>query len=512
MEYKRLEWLHDIVSNEMLTSTVVLAVVAEWILYLLPSAWKVRRFAVGLPLVMTAFGVGALTTWAWNGWCVFLIVVAVFRIINLLRIAKGRMHEVYLKRTTRRSGFILGSLQLLFLVAAQNIGFDFSAMLMVFVFAQIVFAVGILITTIRNIHATKHRPALENFSDKELPTVTVAIPARNETADLEDCLHSVIANNYPKFEVLVLDDCSHDRTPDIIKQFAQDGVRFVKGDEPRSRWLAKNQAYDKLADEANGEIMLFCGVDVRFGSETIRALVTTLLSQKNDMISVLPRRMNSDVLSAFIQPMRYWWELALPRGLFNRPPVLSTCWVIRRGLLQELGGFDAVQHAILPEGYFAREAVKNSRYSFVRADDILDVQTRKSLPAQRATAVRVRYPQLRRRLEWVMLLSVAEVMFMVGPFVVASSAFWLGAGIVQIVAAISCALLVLSHVSIVQVSNPANTLVAAFNLPVVVLVELFLGLTSMYKYEFSTVDWRGRNICTPVMHVEPRLPAIDETT
>jgi chlorobactene glucosyltransferase len=441
-------------------------------------------------------------------WSAGLVLVSAFRLVNHLRIAEGRMHEAYLKRAALRAGLWLGAFQVGVLFVLDHIQVRGTTIVVMLAAGQLLVAAGILLVTIRNIIKSKHVPVLENFADRELPTVTVAIPARNETADLEDCLRSILANNYPKFEVLVLDDCSHDRTPDIIKEFAQEGVRFVKGAEPQERWLAKNQAYDKLADEANGDILLFCGTDVRFGPETIRALVTTQLSRKKDMMSILPRRLSSDAAAAFIQPMRYWWELALPRRYFNRPSVLSTCWLIRRKTLKKLGGFNAVQHAILPEGYFAREIVKTDGYSFVRADDVLDVQTRKGLEEQRETAVRMRYPQLRRRLEWVLLLTAAELLFLAGPFVALASGLWHGSGFVPIAGALACLLLVLTHVIIVQVSNPANVLVAAFNLPLVILTELFLSLESMYKYEFSTVDWKGRNICIPVMHVIPKLPDI----
>lgn len=491
---------------------MLLSVGLEWMIYVGPGLWPVRRYAIGVPLFLTAFGTSAFVIEQWQfgpSLLIPLLVVALFRVINHLRIAEGRMHEAYLRRTTRRTGFFLGVLQLLLILAWNLVELGIVQVLPYLAGAQVAVAAGVLLITVRNIVKSKHRPVLEKYADKELPTVTVAIPARNETAELEDCLRSILANNYPKFEVLVLDDCSHDRTPDIIKQFAQQGVRFTKGAEPTGRWLAKNQAYDKLADEANGEILLFCGVDVRFGPETIRALVTTMQSRKKDMISVLPRRLSSDVAAAFVQPLRYWWELALPRRYFNRPSVLSTCWMIRRKVLKKLGGFEAVQHAILPEGYFAREAVKSDAYSFVRADDVLDVQTRKGLPEQRETAIRMRYPQLRRRLEWVMLLAGAEILFLAVPFGIALSTFWAGFGLIQAAAAATCLLLILTHVAIVQVSNPANVLVAAFNLPVVIVTELFLGLASMYKYEFSTVEWKGRNICTPVMHVIPKLPNID---
>jgi chlorobactene glucosyltransferase len=493
----------------MLTLLLVLVVVVELLVYAVSWLWARRRYAVGAPLFLTAFGTGAVVWNGWRVWSVLLVATSAFRIINMLRVAEGRMHAVYLKRATTRSALWLGGLQVLVLFALDHVPLSGSDLAPALATAQLVVAMAILATTVRNIVKSRHIPVAENFADRDLPTVTVAIPARNETADLEDCLRSILANTYPKFEVLVLDDCSHDRTPELIKEFAQDGVRFVKGDEPQQRWLAKNQAYDKLADQANGDILLFAGSDVRFGPETIRALITTMLSRKKDMVSVMPRRLTSDAAAAFIQPMRYWWELALPRRFFNRPPVLSTCWLIRRKTLRKLGGFQAVQHAIVPEGYFAREVIKTDGYSFVRADDVLDVQTRKRLDEQRETAVRMRYPQIRRRLEWALLLTMAELLFLAGPFVGLAAGLWMGSAWMAAAGGLACALLGLVHVMIVQVSNPANVLVAALTLPIVIVTELVLGLESLYKYEFSTVDWKGRNVCIPVMHVIPRLPKVD---
>lgn len=489
---------------------LLLSVGIEWLLYALPFMWGWRTYIAGLLSVLVSFSSVGFAAQEWNLFFVFVLLVAGFRVLNLLRIVEGRMHERYLLGAARRSGLIFGALQILALYLAILVHPSRTALLTTLTWMQLLVATGVFIITLRNIFKSSARTVLTGFTDKELPTVTVAIPARNETAELEACLRSVLANTYPKLEVLVLDDCSQDKTADVIRSFAQDGVRFVKGDEPSERWLAKNQAYDKLADEANGELILFCGVDVRLGPETIRALVTTLLNRKKDMISVLPRRLGNDLMAAFIQPMRYWWELALPRRYVNRPPVLSTCWLIRRKKLEQLGGFEAVRHTIIPEGYFAREFVKRDRYSFLRADDVLDVQTRKSLANQRSTAVRMRYPQIRRRPEMAFVLTLVNVLFLLGPFVVLASGIRVGFGMSQSLAAVAGLLLVLTHVAIMQVSNPANTLVAVVNLPFAILTDIILSYTSMLKYEFTNVDWRGRNICIPVMHVTPRLPKLKD--
>lgn len=491
---------------------LALTVIVELLFYMVRPLWLMRKpFALTLAVAIS-FLTGAVVAQDVGVLQVAVAVISVARIFNLLRIIEGRMHEAYLRRAALRTAIMFGFVQLLFLVlieAGLSIGYGW--LLMPVIWLQLMVAIGLLSVTALNIRKTMHSPHIENYSDKELPTVSVLIPARNETRDLEDCLRSVLASDYPKLEIIVLDDCSHDRTSDIIRGLAQEGVRFIKGSPPSERWLAKNQAYERLQEEASGELLLFAGVDVRFGVHSIRALVTTMLNRDKQMVSVMPRRLNSTILASFIQPMRYWWEFALPRRFFNRPPVLSTCWIIAADTLQRHGSFAAVSHAIIPEIYFARELIKQTDgYSFVRSDDLLDIQTTKSMTEQRETAIRVRYPQIRRRPENALLLILTEVIFLLSPFLLLLAYF---SGLLDFpvwITLVTCGFLIATHVAIVTISNPANVPIALFNLPVAVLTELALLLVSMVRYEFSVVDWKGRNVCIPVMHVTPHLPAIDK--
>ena len=275
------------------------------------------------------------------------------------------------------------------------------------------------------------------------------------------------------------------------------------------RWLAKNQAYDKLYQESSGSFILFCGVDVRFGPSTIRSMVNVLRSRNKSMLSVLPLRIAGAAQATLLQPMRYWWELALPRRLFNRPAVLSTCWMIERKALKHLGGFGAVSHAVIPEGFFARELVKTDGYSFVRSTDELEVRTVKSLNDQRETALRTRYPEVRRRPEVVLLVTLAELFVFFAPFL--SLVVSLVSGFVPgiILSGISTVVVLVTHLVILQVTNPANLAVSILTFPFAAITELIIGYVSMFKYEFGTVEWKGRNVCIPVMHVVPRLPTIE---
>lgn len=481
---------------------------AEGMMYGVPLLWRFRRYIA--VLIATLIAVTSVWLWIKLGFMLGSLfgLIAAFRIFNMLRIVKNRMHEKYLKRVTQRSSFQLFMMYpLLVLILSASVYLAKGNYVNLLIFVQLLVAVGVLFVTLRNIRKLRYERPSSYLTDKQLPTVTVAIPARNETSSLQECLRAILANDYPKLEVIVLDDCSQGKTAEIIKSFAHDGVRFVKGQPPADRWLAKNQAYQQLFKESSGEYILFCGVDVRLGPQSIRCMVNLLKSRNKSMLSVLPIRSVSTLADAFIQPMRYWWELALPRRLFNRPPALSTCWMIDSDELTELGGFGSVSHTIIPEGVFARDLVKKNKYSFVRSSNELEVKTVKDFHDQLRTAIRNRYPQIRRRPEWALVMTSVNIILLVLPFGFLVASFW-ASSIYFPAVAVTCMLLIVTHVSIVNITDPANSLWAMVSFPVAAISEMIIGYISMIKYEFLTIEWKDRNICIPVMHVIPRFPKI----
>ena len=61
-------------------------------------------------------------------------------------------------------------------------------------------------------------PAVENIPDKNLPPVSVIICARDEAPNLQEFLPRVLEQNYPSFEVVVVNDCSEDETRDLLEE------------------------------------------------------------------------------------------------------------------------------------------------------------------------------------------------------------------------------------------------------------------------------------------------------
>lgn len=55
----------------------------------------------------------------------------------------------------------------------------------------------------------------------ELPLVSFCIPTKNNEETLENCLHSVRSQNYPKIEIIIIDGYSSDKTIEIAKKYTE---------------------------------------------------------------------------------------------------------------------------------------------------------------------------------------------------------------------------------------------------------------------------------------------------
>lgn len=504
----------------LLLSIVAISYVVEFILYIQPYPWQSlssRRIVSGVAVLLISFITVSFVVLHFTIMGLVFASINGHRLLNLLRIAEGRMNEKHLRQVSVRTSSILLGALLLWSVVWFGIGqFSVTASVWLWVIAilQLFVSVVFFASTTRTLNKTKIHSLESYIAESKLPSVTIAIPARNETDELEQCLHSLIKSKYPKLEILVLDDCSQlKRTPSIIRDFAHAGVRFLQGEPPHDSWFAKNHAYAQLAREANGEIILFMGVDIIVEPHTIREIIETMADRNKRMISVIPLRDNpKGIQLSLSQATRYMWELAPPRKFFNRPPVLSSCWAIHKSDLHKYGGFAAVSRMVVPEAYFARQQMLHGdAYSFLRGTPALGLTSLKSLSSQRNTAIRVRYPALHRRPENVLLMSLLEALVIAGSFGFAVIG-WFGLvppsiGIVSSVAAV----LFVSSYTLIVVSTRVNSwYIAPFLALPAILFDMILMHVSMWQYEFTDVVWKGRNICLPVMHVVPRLPDIPE--
>jgi glycosyltransferase involved in cell wall biosynthesis len=93
------------------------------------------------------------------------------------------------------------------------------------------------------------------------PRVSVLVPARNEEENLGRLLPSLLAQDYPAFEVVVVDDASEDGTWAVLEAHAHPRLRPLRGGGPPPGWLGKPYALHTAAAHATGALFLFLDAD-----------------------------------------------------------------------------------------------------------------------------------------------------------------------------------------------------------------------------------------------------------
>lgn len=491
---------------------------ADLLLLVGASCWQRSR------LRTTIVGVNALAATSASAYILgnqpgvfggIVFALALYRALNYTRIALGRMNHHALLEVGRRSILWLDGLQLLTIglgvawhFATPDIGADH--VWYTWSIATLLVGLVVLRSTIHTLSRSTpgpERDGVTRLATRELPTVTVAVSSHGDRAALVASLDTLISSSYPKLEILAMDDGPQPkRTPEVIKELAQKGVRFIEPAAARDGWLARNQAYDRLAKESTSDYIIFMGADVHLEATAIRALIEHAHARGKSMLSIAPLgdRTRGASLS---QTLRYIWEFAPPRRAFGRPPVLSNLWLIERETLKKLGGLSAVKRAVTPEAYFAQRLVTTDAYGFVRSTPELGVVLSRDVPDHFYALLRSRYPALHRHIEFAALLTCAYVFVILAPVILIIS--WvLGAAplAVGLIAIAAYGAFMFSSALIVWRCRLGPWPAGLIAYPTAAMLDFVIVHVSLWQYELGDVTWRHRSAVLPVMQVEKRLP------
>ena len=201
------------------------------------------------------------------------------------------------------------------------------------------------------------------------PLVSVVIPARNEARNIERCLRSVLSNDYPRFEVVVVNDGSTDATGDIAQSIAatDNRARVIETQGLPEGWFGKQWACETGAHATSGEIILFADADTTQSSDLITRSVNAMLRRNADLFSVLGRQELGTFWERLIQPqiftimsVRYGGTDSITRSRFVKDKIANgQCLFVRRSTYEEFGGHSLVKSHVaddmmLAQRYFAR--------------------------------------------------------------------------------------------------------------------------------------------------------------
>jgi biofilm PGA synthesis N-glycosyltransferase PgaC len=173
-----------------------------------------------------------------------------------------------------------------------------------------------------------------------VPMVTVIIPAHNEEAVIERSLAAVCRMEYPRYEVIVVNDGSTDATADKILPFVVPGrVRFLDKKVNEGKALAINDALPL----ARGEIVLTLDADAEPVPNLLATIVPHFRAARVAAVTGNPRVRNTDTFLARLQAVEFTSIISLLRRsqrVWGRIVTVSgVVAAFRRSALFDVGGF-----------------------------------------------------------------------------------------------------------------------------------------------------------------------------
>lgn len=139
--------------------------------------------------------------------------------------------------------------------------------------------------------------ALENY-----PMVSVLIPAFCEEKVIAETLRWATAIDYPRYEVVVADDASTDRTREVVRPFVEAGrVRLIVKERNEGKAMAMNDALPCL----RGEIVLIMDADACPDPQILRWIVPHFDSPRVAGVTGNPRVANRNTLLSQLQLVEF---------------------------------------------------------------------------------------------------------------------------------------------------------------------------------------------------------------
>jgi chlorobactene glucosyltransferase len=189
------------------------------------------------------------------------------------------------------------------------------------------------------------------------PRVSIVIPARNEERELARTLESLAAQDYPDFQVIVVNDGSSDSTGEIAASWAERDRQFltINAPPPPDGWLGKCRALHLGASVAKGKWIVFADADVRHSPGCISRTVAVAEEQGLDFLTITPKLEAEGIWEQITIPPAFFVglatlpmrkvmdpksDLALGAGAFN---------LVRASAYREVGGHEPVRMAVIDD-------------------------------------------------------------------------------------------------------------------------------------------------------------------
>jgi len=191
----------------------------------------------------------------------------------------------------------------------------------------------------------------------DLPIVSIVTPSYNQARFLEETILSVLNQDYPKIEYLVIDGGSTDGSLEIIRRY-QDRLAYWVSEPDRGQSHAINKGFHR----ANGEILAWLNSDDVYCPGAVRAAVEFFESHP-DVALMYGRADVIDSDGTMVSSIP-WEDFDAPGCITrHRYPIPQPAAFFRREAVQRVGELDERLNYCMDWDYWIRIALAGLKVS-----------------------------------------------------------------------------------------------------------------------------------------------------
>ncbi len=358
-------------------------------------------------------------------------------------------------------------------------------------------------------------PRLESF-DRTIatghPRVSVILPARNEEKYIAKCLDSLLAQDYPNFEVIAINDGSTDRTGEIIKRYAGKDRRVVYIETPLKPkgWAGKNWACIRGYEVATGDYMFFTDADTEHSPNVISLAVGHMLAEGLDALTAIPKLICNDLWTRITLPgLSTFLHTRFSPLRVNDPTqktgyFFGSFFIITRKTYEAVGTHVAVREELVEDGALGfLVKAGGHKLKMVRGEKHINAVWARDLSTLWHGLRRLVIPLYHQDRHAARLIAAAVFFIMFAPFLFLSysiPAVALAEGILSTQTAVALAIIHISTIAVLILATAVQSRLGVFQSPFYALgapasgAIIFFGFASAIidATKENSVKWRDR--------------------
>ena len=333
------------------------------------------------------------------------------------------------------------------------------------------------------------------------PYISVCIPTRNEERDIKNCVKSVLNQDYPNFEVIVVDDNSSDNTAKIVRSMTEEypNLIFIAGAQLAPGWMGKPYALHQAYQKSRGQYLLFTDADLMYRSHALKTAMHTMICKDLDLLTLMPAAIFGSFWERVVQPVIFGFIAALTSfrkvNSSNHQSAMGfgAFLLFKKVSYQKIGGHLSVANEVLEDIMIAKKTKLNG-LSILAADGkhLFAIRMYHSMKEIWVGWRKNIFLAMKKSILRAFYYMVMVLCFLLTPYIVVMCNLWLGTGSLWLgISLLGPALSLAAGLGLCHELGLERKNVFLFPLGAIVMVVIMFN-SMVQTLLLERIEWRGR--------------------